>query len=193
MNRLSACTSAWIRAGSQIRRESALTATGSVLASTAPRTNARATGSPATAPATAATAAAEASTSPTARITTGRQTACTSRQGSSSLAAYSSGGSTTRLTTEGGTCTCGTPGTRPASRPVTTSSGGAGTRSRPANAATTVASATSTTTVSTLCMQPGRPLRSETDADQTSRRAVGSHYGPARVASKASRASPGVS
>ena len=98
LNRLSACTSACTRGGSDSRRPSALTATGSVLASTAPSTNARLAGIPATAPATTATAPADASTRPTDRMTTGRHTARSSRHGSSSLAAYSSGGSTTRLT-----------------------------------------------------------------------------------------------
>jgi hypothetical protein len=59
--------------------------------------------SDATAPATAATAAADASTRPTASTATGRHTARRSRHGSSSLAAYNRGGSTTRLTTAGGT------------------------------------------------------------------------------------------
>ena len=113
LNKLSACTSACTLAGRDSRRPSALTATGSVLASTAPSTNAMLADSEATAPATAATAAAEASTRPTASTATGRQTARRSRQGSSSLAAYSSGGSTTRLTTAGGTCTIGAPGSRP--------------------------------------------------------------------------------
>ena len=57
LNRLSACTSAWIRGGSDSRRPSALTATGSVLARTAPSTNAIATGTAVTADSTAATAA----------------------------------------------------------------------------------------------------------------------------------------
>ena len=92
MNRLSACTSACTLGGSESRRPSALTATGSVLASTAPSTNAMLAGSPATAPATAATAAADASTKPTARTSTGRHTASTSRHGNSSLAAYGGGG-----------------------------------------------------------------------------------------------------
>ena len=131
LNRLSAWTSAWTRGGRDSRRPSALTATGSVLASTAPSTNAMLAGTAATAPATAATAAADASTRPTARMITGRHTARTSRQGSSSLAAYSSGGSTTRLTTSGGTRTAGTPGSKPISSPATTSNEGAGTRSRP--------------------------------------------------------------
>jgi hypothetical protein len=103
LNRLSACTSACTLAGSESCRPSAPTATGSVLASTAPSTNAMLGGSGASTPATAATAAADASTRPTASSTTGRHTACRSRQDSSSLAAYSSGGRTTRLTTAGGT------------------------------------------------------------------------------------------
>ena len=74
LNKLSPCTRAWILGGSDSRRPSALTATGSVLASTAPSTNARLAGIAASAPATAATAAAEASTRPTASIVTGRQT-----------------------------------------------------------------------------------------------------------------------
>ena len=64
-------------------------------------------GTAATAPVTAATAAADASTRPTASTITGRHTARRSRQGSSSLAAYSNGGSTTRLTTSGATRTAG--------------------------------------------------------------------------------------
>ena len=102
LNRLSACTRAWTLAGRESRRASAPTATGSVLARTAPSTNAMLSDSEATAVATAATAAAEASTRPTASTTTGRHTARKSRQDSSSLAAYSSGGSTTRLTSAGG-------------------------------------------------------------------------------------------
>jgi hypothetical protein len=74
----------------------------SVLARTAPSTNAMLTDSDATTPATAATAATEASTRPTASTTTGSHTARRSRHDSSSLAAYSSGGSTTRLTTDPG-------------------------------------------------------------------------------------------
>ena len=126
LNRLSACTSACTFGGSASRRPSALTATGSVLASTAPSTNAMLAGIPATAPATAATAAADASTSPTASTTTGRHTARRSRHGSSSLAAYNSGGSTTRLTTSGVTRTGGTPGSRPTTSPAITSREGAG-------------------------------------------------------------------
>jgi hypothetical protein len=98
LNKLSACTSAWTRAGRESRRPSALTATGSVLASTTPSTNAMLADSEATAPATAATAVAEANTRPTASTATGRQMARRSRQGNSSLAAYNSDGSTTRLT-----------------------------------------------------------------------------------------------
>ena len=142
LNRLSACTSACTLGGSESRRPSALTATGSVLASTAPSTNAMLAGIPATAPATAATAAADASTRPTASTITGRHTASRSRHGSSSLAAYSSGGSTTRLTTSGVTRTGGTPGSRPTTSPAITSRDGAGIRSRPAKAATTVPSTT---------------------------------------------------
>src|SRR5262249_28757460 len=103
LNRLSACTSAWSRAGMEMRRASALTATGSVLARTAPSTKAILAERDTTAPEAAATAAADASTSPTARATTGRHTARKSRHDSSSLAAYNSGGRTTRLTTAGGT------------------------------------------------------------------------------------------
>jgi hypothetical protein len=66
LNRLSACTSAWTRAGRDSLRASALTATRWVLANTAPSTNAMLNDSDATAPATAATAAAAASTKPTA-------------------------------------------------------------------------------------------------------------------------------
>src|SRR5262249_60552001 len=103
-----------------------LTATGSVLASTAPSTNAMPADNEATVPATAATAAAEASTRPTASTATGRHTARKSRHGSSSLAAYNSGGSPTSLTTASGTCTIGAPGSRPTTRPAATSSQGAG-------------------------------------------------------------------
>src|ERR1700678_1543522 len=149
LNRLSACTSACTLGGSDRRRPSALTATGSVLASTAPRTKARLAGTAATAHVTAATAAAEASTRPTARTATGRHTARRSRHGSSSLAAYSSGGSTTRLTTAGGTWTGGNLGSRPTTSPAITSKDGAGTRSRPANAAATVPSTTRNKMVST--------------------------------------------
>ena len=151
LNRLSACTRAWTFGGSESRRPSALTATGSVLASTAPSTNAMLAGTPATAHAMAATAAADARTRPTARTATGRHTARRSRHGSSSLAAYSSGGSTTRLTTSGVTWTAGTPGSRPATSPAITSREGAGTRSRPAKAATTVPSTTRNKMVSTPC------------------------------------------
>ena len=49
----------------------------------------------------------------------------------------------------------GAPGSRPTARPAATSREGAGTRSRPANAATTVASATSSTTISTVRTPPG--------------------------------------
>ena len=159
LNKLSACTSACTRGGRESRRPSALTATGSVLASTAPSTNAMLADSDATAPATAATAAAEASTRPTASTATGRHTARRSRHASSSLAAYNSGGSTTRLTTAGGTWTIGAPGSRPTTRPTATSREGAGTRSRLANAATTVATATSSTTISTVRTPPAPPLR----------------------------------
>ena len=109
LNKLSACTSVCTLTGSESRRASALTATGSVLARTAPRTSAVLADKDATATPTAATAAAEASTSPTASTATGRHTARRSRQASSSLAAYSSGGSTTRLTTSGGTSDRGRP------------------------------------------------------------------------------------
>ena len=74
-----------------------------MLARIAPSTNAMLSDRDATAAATAATAAAEASTRPTASTATGRQTVRRSRHVSSSLAAYSSGGSTTRLITPGGT------------------------------------------------------------------------------------------
>ena len=66
-------------------------------------------GTAATAVTTAATAAADASTRPTASTATCRQTAFRSRHGSSSVAAHSSGGSTTKLTTSGATRTAGTP------------------------------------------------------------------------------------
>ena len=69
---------------------------------------------------------ADASTRPTARTTTGRHTARRSRQGSSSLAAYSSGGITTRLTAPGATRTAGTPASRPITSPAITSRDGAG-------------------------------------------------------------------
>src|SRR5271157_956641 len=156
LNRLSACTSACTLGGSDRRRPSALTATGSVLASTAPSTKAMLTGTAATAHVTAATAAADASTRPTARTVTGRHTARRSRHGSSSLAAYNSGGSTTRLTTSGGTWTGGNPGSRATTSPAITSKDGAGTRSRPAKAATTVPSTTRNKMVST----PRMPLTS---------------------------------
>jgi hypothetical protein len=138
-----------------------------VLARTAPRTNAVLADKDATATPTAATAAAEASTSPTASTATGRQTARRSRQASSSLAAYRSGGSTTRLTTSGGTSIAGALGSMPTARPATTSREGAGTRSRRAKAATTVASATSNTTISTV-RTPGRLSVPMAVADQTS-------------------------
>ena len=128
LNRLSACTSACTLGGSDRRRPSALTATGSVLASTAPSTKAMLTGTAATAQVTAATAAADASTRPTARTVTGRHTARRSRHGSSSLAAYNSGGSTTRLTTSGGTWTGGNLGSCATTSPAITSKDGAGTR-----------------------------------------------------------------
>src|SRR5690349_1755715 len=151
LNKLSACTSACTFGGSESRRPSALTATGSVLASTAPSTNAMLAGTAATAHVTAATAAADASTRPTARTATGRHTARRSRHGSSSLAAYSSGGSTTRLTTSGGTWTAGNLGSRPTTSPAITSRDGSGIRSRPAKAATTVPSTTRNKMVSTPC------------------------------------------
>ena len=87
LNKLSAWTSVCTLTGSESRRASAMTATGSVLARTAPRTSAVLADKDATATPTAATAAAEASTSPTASTATGRQTARRSRQASSSLAA----------------------------------------------------------------------------------------------------------
>ena len=169
LNKLSACTSVCTLTGSESRRASALTATGSVLAKTAPSTNAMLADNDATATPTTATAAAEASTSPTASTATGRHTARRSRQASSSLAAYSSGGSTTRLTTSGGTSIAGALGSKPTARPATTSREGAGTRSRRAKAATTVASATSNTTVSTV-RTPAPPSVPMAVADQTSRR-----------------------
>src|SRR6516165_8574187 len=159
LNRLSACTSACTFGGSDSRRPSALTATGSVLASTAPSTKAMLAGIPATAHAVAATAAADASTRPTARTATGRHTARRSRHDSSSLAAYSSGGSTTKLTTSGGTWTGGNLGSRATTSPAITSRDGAGTRSRPANAATTVPSTTRNKTVSTPCTPPTSPAQ----------------------------------
>src|SRR6266581_7154177 len=173
LNRLSACTSAWTFGGSESRRPSALTATGSVLASTDPSTNAMLAGIPATAPATAAAAAADASTRPTARTSTGRHTASRSRHGSSSLAAYNSGGSTIRLTTSGGTWTAGNLGSRATTSPAITSRDGAGTRSRPAKAATTVPSTTRNKMVSTARTPPTFPSRPRRkSADQTSRRAA---------------------
>ncbi len=129
---------------------------GSVLASTDPSTKAMLTGTAATAQVTAATAAADASTRPTARTVTGRHTARRSRHGSSSLAAYNSGGSTTKLTTSGGTWTGGNLGSRATTSPAITSKDGAGTRSRPAKAATTVPSTTRNKMVST----PRMPLTS---------------------------------
>ena len=197
LNRLSACTSAWTFGGSESRRPSALTATGSVLASTAPRTNAMLAGIPATAPATAATAAADASTRPTARTSTGRQTASRSRHGNSSLAAYSSGGSTTRLTTSGVTRTGGTPGSKPTTSPAITSREGAGMLSRPAKAATTVPSTTRNKMVSTARTSPTFPSRPRRkSADQTSRRAAASlsgHPEPTRPVIDSTSSAPSCS
>jgi hypothetical protein len=87
LNRLSACTRTWTFGGSASRLPSAVTATGSVLASTAPSTNASCQDSGVTAEATAPTAAAEASTRPTDRTPTGFQTRRSSRQDSSSALA----------------------------------------------------------------------------------------------------------
>lgn len=157
LNRLSACTRACTRGGRDNRRANAATATGSVLASTAPSAKAMPTGSGVSAMAKAPTAAAETSTSPTASAVTGRHTARRSRQGSSSPAANSSGGRTTKLTTSGVTTMAGTPGSRPTTTPAMTSSDGAGTRNRRANVATTVARMTRNRTVSTLPM-PGAPV-----------------------------------
>jgi len=115
-------------------------------------------GTAATAHVTAA--AADASTRPTARTVTGRHAARRTRHGSSSLAAYSSGGSTTRLTTSGGTWTAGNLGSRATISPAIASRDGAGTRSGPAKAATTVPSTTRNTIVST----PRMPLTSSVGA-----------------------------
>ncbi len=75
-------------------------------------------------------APADASTCPTASTVTGRQTGRRSRHGRSSVAAYSSGGSTTKLTTSGLTRTAGTPGISPMPSPATTRSEGAARRRR---------------------------------------------------------------
>src|SRR4051812_9139755 len=150
LNRLSACTSACTRGGRDSRRPSAVTATGSVLASTAPSTNAVPTGSGVNATTTAPAATADTSTSPTASTVTGRHTTLRSRQASSSPAANSSGGSTTRLTISGVTSMLGTPGNNPTPMPATTSRDGAGTRSRRAKVATMVATMTRNKTVSTV-------------------------------------------
>ena len=158
LNRLSACTSAWIFGGSDSRRPSALTATGSAPARTAPSTNAIATGTAVTADSTAATAPADATTRPTARTATGRQTAFRSRPGRLFVAAHNSGGNTTKLTTAGVTRTAGIPGIRPISTPASTRRDGGGTRSLLANVAPTVPSATSARTISALCTPSTRPL-----------------------------------
>lgn len=154
LNRLSAWTRVCSRGGSDSRRPSAATATGSVLASTAPSTNARVAGSGATHTATNPTAAADASTSPIARTATGCQTRRNSGQDSSSPAAYSRGGSTTRLTISGVTRISGVPGSSPIPSPAATSSEGAGTLIRRANVATTVASTTRTRIVWTARTPP---------------------------------------
>ncbi|MET8243900.1 hypothetical protein ABZV31_05360 [Streptomyces sp. NPDC005202] len=72
-----------------------MTATGSVLARTAPRTNAICQDRGVTSDATHPTAAAEARTRPIARIPTGFRAMRSSRQDSSSALVYSSGGGTT--------------------------------------------------------------------------------------------------
>lgn len=75
-------------------------------------------------------------------------TARSSRSGTSSAAANSSGGSTTSPTTSGVTTMSGTPGTTPTTNPTTTSNDGAGALNRSASPATTVASPTSARTIS---------------------------------------------
>jgi hypothetical protein len=87
LNRLSACTRVCTRGCSASRRPSAVTATGSVLASTVPSRKARLGGSPVTATATAPTAAAEKTTKPTASRVTGRHTWRSTCQDRSSPAA----------------------------------------------------------------------------------------------------------
>ena len=128
-------------------------------------------GIPATAPATAATAAADASSRPTARTTTCRHTASRSRHGSSSLAAYGSGGSTTRLTTSGVTRTGGTPGSSPATSPAITSKEGAGTRSLPQSRDHRAQHHQDQDGLHTAHAADLAPAADQIGADQTSRRA----------------------
>lgn len=154
LKRLSACTRTWTRGGRARRRPRAVTATGSVLARTAPRTSAICQVSGVSSDATAPTAAAEASTRPTASTLTGFHTRRSSRQDSSSALAYSRGGRTTRPITSGLTRISGVPGVSATTRPATTSSEGAGIRQRRAPVATTVASTTRNKTVPTLRMTP---------------------------------------
>ena len=160
LNRLSACTSACTFGGSESRRPSALTATGSVLASTAPSTNAMLAGTAATAHGHGRDRGRRRQHQADRQDGTGRHTARRSRHGSSSLAAYNSGGSTTRLTTSGGTWTAGNRGSRATTSPAITSRDGAGTRSRPAKAATTVPSTTRNKMVSTPRTSLTSPARS---------------------------------
>ncbi|SEC00926.1 hypothetical protein SAMN05216482_1765 [Streptomyces sp. PAN_FS17] len=163
LKRLSAWTSTWTLGGSASRLPSAVTATGSVLASTDPSTRAICQDSGVTADATAPTAAADASTRPTASTPTGFHTSRSSRQDSSSALAYRSGGRTTRPMISGLISICGVPGSSATARPATTSREGAGMRHRRAKVATTVASTTSARTVPTLRMPktpPGGPVRS---------------------------------
>ncbi|KIX79132.1 hypothetical protein SF23_02445 [Streptomyces sp. MBRL 10] len=87
LKRLSACTRTWTRGGSARRRPSAVTATGSVLARMAPRTNAICRVSGVIRNAITPTAAAEARTRPTASTLTGFHARRGSRQDSSSALA----------------------------------------------------------------------------------------------------------
>jgi hypothetical protein len=142
LNRLSALSSTCTRPGSASPRPSAVTATGSVLASSAPRTKAMDAGNGVSTVANTPTTAEEASTRPNANVVTGRHTVRRSRKDSSSAAAYSSGGRTTRLMVCGAMRRMGVPGMSATRRPARTSRDGAGIRQRRAPPATVVASTT---------------------------------------------------
>src|SRR5436190_15129058 len=146
LNRLSPCTSVATRGGSGSRRDSADTATGSVLASTAPSTKAASSGTEVSTPwTTYATAKAVTTTSPSASTAIGRHSERSSGMRTCSAAANSSGGMTTSTITVGETCTAGTPGSSPSPNPATTSRLGGGVPTRSAAAVTSTVTRTSAT------------------------------------------------
>src|SRR3954451_12316237 len=147
------------RSGTGVRRNTAVAATGSVGASTAPRTNAIGhDSSPSTTRATAATATTVSTTSATASSAMRPALAFRSRGELVNAAAYSSGGRKTRKTMSGSRRSRGMPGTRAIARPPSTRNTGYGTCRRPASCASSAIARSSSMRNSMSCTAPGLPV-----------------------------------